>query len=30
MNIIRATSGGAEVLGVDSRRISPRELAAIG
>jgi ABC-2 type transport system ATP-binding protein len=30
MNIIEATSGDAEVLGVDSRRISPRELAQIG
>jgi ABC-2 type transport system ATP-binding protein len=30
MNIIEATRGNAEVLGVDSRRISPRELAQIG
>jgi ABC-2 type transport system ATP-binding protein len=30
MNLIRATSGRAEVLGVDSSRISPRELTAIG
>ncbi len=30
MNIIRPTSGHAEVLGVDSARLSPRELASIG
>jgi ABC-2 type transport system ATP-binding protein len=30
MNIIQATRGNAEVLGVDSKRISPRELAQIG
>ena len=30
MNIIRARSGRAEVLGVDSTRLSPRELASIG
>jgi ABC-2 type transport system ATP-binding protein len=30
MNIIRATVGRASVLGIDSRRISPRELRQIG
>ena len=30
MNIIRPASGRAEVLGVDSARLSPRELASIG
>jgi ABC-2 type transport system ATP-binding protein len=30
MNIVRPTRGRAEVLGIDSRRISPRELAQIG
>ena len=30
MNILRPSGGSAEVLGVDSRRISPRELAQIG
>jgi ABC-2 type transport system ATP-binding protein len=30
MNIIAPTEGSATVLGVDSRRISPRELAQIG
>jgi ABC-2 type transport system ATP-binding protein len=30
MNIFRATRGRSEVLGVDSRRLSPRELARIG
>ncbi len=30
MNILRATSGSAEVLGADSRRLSPREFAQIG
>jgi len=30
MNILRASSGSAEVLGVDSRRLSPREFARIG
>jgi ABC-2 type transport system ATP-binding protein len=30
MNIIEPTRGNATVLGVDSRRISPRELARIG
>jgi ABC-2 type transport system ATP-binding protein len=30
MNIITASSGNATVLGVDSRRLSPRELAQIG
>jgi len=30
MNIIKPTSGSAQVLGVDSRRISPRELCRIG
>lgn len=30
MNIIRPTSGRAEVLGVDSTRLSPSELASIG
>ena len=30
MNIIEASQGSATVLGVDSRRISPRELAQIG
>jgi ABC-2 type transport system ATP-binding protein len=30
MNILEAERGGAAVLGVDSRRISPRELAQIG
>jgi len=30
MNIIRASSGAAEILGVDSRRLSPREFARIG
>jgi len=30
MNILEAEGGSAEVLGVDSRRISPRELAQIG
>jgi len=30
MNILRPTSGTAEILGVDSTRISPRELMQIG
>src|SRR6266849_9748023 len=30
MNILEATEGSATVLGVDSRRISPRELSRIG
>ena len=30
MNILRASAGYAEVLGVDSRRLSPREFARIG
>jgi len=30
MNILRASLGTAEVLGVDSRRLSPREFARIG
>jgi ABC-2 type transport system ATP-binding protein len=30
MNILEATRGSATVLGVDSRRLSPRELARIG
>jgi ABC-2 type transport system ATP-binding protein len=30
MNILRATAGKAEVLGVDSSRLSPREFACIG
>ena len=30
MNIFRPSGGSAEVLGIDSRRISPRELAQIG
>jgi len=30
MNILRANSGNAEVLGVDSRRLSPRQFARIG
>jgi ABC-2 type transport system ATP-binding protein len=30
MNILEPTRGSAEILGVDSRRISPRELAQIG
>jgi len=30
MNILEPTSGHANVLGVDSRKISPRELAEIG
>jgi ABC-2 type transport system ATP-binding protein len=30
MNILEADSGSATVLGVDSRRLSPRELARIG
>ncbi len=30
MNLLQATSGSAEVLGVDSKRLSPRELAQIG
>jgi ABC-2 type transport system ATP-binding protein len=30
LNIVRATGGRATVLGVDSRRISPRELRQIG
>jgi len=30
MNILHATGGTAEVLGIDSRRLSPRELAQIG
>jgi ABC-2 type transport system ATP-binding protein len=30
MNLIRAASGRAEVLGVDSARLSPRQLASIG
>jgi ABC-2 type transport system ATP-binding protein len=30
MNILRASAGTAEVLGVDSRRLSPREFARIG
>ena len=30
MNILEPSSGRASILGVDSRRISPRELAQIG
>lgn len=30
MNLLQATSGSAEVLGVDSKRLSPKELAQIG
>jgi ABC-type multidrug transport system ATPase subunit len=30
MNLLQATSGSAAVLGVDSKRLSPRELAQIG
>lgn len=30
MNLVEPTSGTAEVLGVDSRRLSPKELAQIG
>ncbi len=30
MNILRPTAGRSEVLGVDSRRLSPREFARIG
>src|SRR6266513_1008684 len=30
MNILEATQGRATVLGVDSRRISPRELSRVG
>jgi ABC-2 type transport system ATP-binding protein len=30
MNILRASAGSAEVLGVDSRRLSPREFERIG
>jgi ABC-2 type transport system ATP-binding protein len=30
MNLLRASSGMAQVLGVDSRRLGPRELARIG
>jgi ABC-2 type transport system ATP-binding protein len=30
MNMLDATSGTAELLGIDSRRLSPRELAQIG
>lgn len=30
MNLLQATSGSAEVLGVDSKRLSTRELAQIG
>lgn len=30
MNLIEATSGTAQILGADSRRISPKELAQIG
>jgi len=30
MNLIEATSGTAQILGTDSRRISPKELAQIG
>ena len=30
MNILRASAGSAQVLGVDSRRLSPREFARIG
>lgn len=30
MNLLEATSGVAEVLGIDSRRLSPRELSQIG
>ena len=30
MNIIRPSSGSAEILGVDSRRLSPRQLRRIG
>jgi len=30
MNILRASAGTARVLGVDSRRLSPREFARIG
>jgi len=30
MNIIRATSGSSEVLGTDSRKLGPKQLARIG
>src|SRR5580700_1688560 len=30
MNILEPTRGGVEVLGVDSRRLSPREFSQIG
>jgi len=30
LNVLRPTSGRAEVLGTDSRRLSPKELACIG
>lgn len=30
MNLLQPTSGGAQVLGVDSRRLAPSELARIG
>src|SRR5258706_8733744 len=30
MNLLEPTSGSATVLGVDSRKLSPRELAQIG
>jgi ABC-2 type transport system ATP-binding protein len=30
MNIMEASRGSAEILGVDSRRLSPRELEQIG
>src|SRR5207302_1002119 len=30
MNILRASSGTAEVLGIDSRRLGPREFARVG
>lgn len=30
MNLLEATSGVAEILGVDSRKLSPKELARIG
>ena len=30
MNLLEATSGTAEIFGVDSRRLSPKELAQIG
>src|SRR6266567_261916 len=30
MNLLQATSGSAEIIGVDSKRLSPKELAQIG